>query len=549
MEKSNLLKSAALLKSFAQPIVSKLHLLTVISVVDAILMCSFYALVSFAICPLVIKGDSSSFYLIYYSFFIIAIRFVIHLIEGAIKSKISVNIEEQIRKDIINKITSTGPLSSQRKSSLASVLIEGIEEIVPYFTLYLSSAKFAMSIPCVILVAVFMVSTLSGIILLILCPLIPIFMILIGKGAERLNQRQWVRITRISTHFKEAMQRLTLIKLFNLQKSEEEIISRMSKRWRVETMQILRIAFLSALVLEFFSTVGVALCAITLGFAVYEKGFDFTLALYVLMLAPEFFLPLRTLGQNYHIRMRSLGAISAVVDLFEQEDLKTFEDKADIKKVKFNIRFENVSVLYPNKRVGIEHKSFEIKENCITALVGQSGCGKSTILQVLSGLLDVNEGHVYIDNHDIQDFSKKSLLQRISYIPQNPHLFFGTIKENLLIAKGDASDEQLYDALDMVGAKYILDRFCDGLNHRISDGNKGISGGEARLIALARTILKNTDVILLDEPTASLDADSERLFLNAITKISKGKTLIMVAHRQELIDMADNIIDVPRANA
>lgn len=524
----------------------------VLSFVDAIFTALFFAALAYAIGPVVIEQDNSYLNYLYYSFILVVLRFLLKVVMAKINASMSYQIEKQIREHLVDKLIKVGPLSLARSAKLPSVFVDAVDEIVPYFTHYLTSVRYAMSIPVVLLIAVFVASPLQGFILLILCPLIPLFMVLIGKKAERLNQRQWLQITRLSAHFQEAMRRLVVIKLFNLKKHEINKIYLLNKRWRVETMQVLKVAFFSALALEFFATVGVAFCAVTLGFAVYDYGFNYTLALFILLCAPEFFLPLRTLGQNYHARMKALGAASTMVELLNSQDKLAYSDNlknstCDLNKVLSEgvaIKFEDVKAVYADGRIGIEHKSYAFKPNKITALVGPSGSGKTTTLMLCAALLEKSAGRILINEHDIESLDIKSLRKHITYIPQNPYLFYGTIRSNLDLYNDNIQDEVLIEALKKVGANDLIERFEDGLEHKILDDNSGISGGEARLIALARALINNSKIILLDEPTASLDKDTQAAFIQALLNIADNKTVIMAAHRQELIDVADEIVNL-----
>lgn len=548
-------------------------------------------------------------------------------------SKVSYLVEGAVREELITKLLRVGPLSFAVKSSLSTMFTDALDDIMPYFSSFLVTLRYAMVIPVVCLIAVAMVSPGSALILFLMAPMIPVFMILIGKGAERLNRRQWKQITRLAVRFAEALDKLSLLKLFNIERQEITKIARLTKRWRVETMQVLRIAFLSALVLEFFATCGIAICAVTLGFAVYQHGFDYTKALFVLLLAPEFFLPLRQLGATYHAKMRALGAMSGLMELLHERNIfpdpklrsgaelnrlaaataaataasnpdaataaaatelhaaatasapdaattataseaataasnpdaarvaaarvAATDEAADVAsavadgmdgaawlQMPYVIEFENVDATYPNGRVGLKDFSTIFEPGVITALIGPSGAGKSTVLQTVAGFTEVSAGTLKINGHvcDREDLIK--FMSTITYIPQLPNLLFGTLRDNLRLGAPDASDDDLCAALKAVGADHLLTRFADGLDHHVGDHNRGISGGETRLIALARAMLRDSPVLLLDEPTASLDRDSENRFLEALRILGKDKTVIVVAHRQELIDFADKVIEV-----
>ena len=577
--KAQLKASSAQLKSWGRRAQGSLHLLMALTLVDAIFLCAFYAIIAYCFAPFVLKQDTSFLPYCYLALIPIAGRFVVRWAIAKIISHISFCLEGAIREELIAKLLRVGPLSFAVKSSLSTLFVDALDDIMPYFTSFLVTLRYAMIIPVVCLIAVAVVSPWSAAILFAMAPLIPFFMIIIGKGAERLNQRQWKQITRMAVRFHEALDKLTLIKLFNLEVSEIGKLARLTKRWRVETMQVLRIAFLSALVLEFFATCGIALCAITLGFAVYEHGFNYTKALLVLLLAPEFFLPLRQMGLTYHARMRALGAMSGLMDLLHERDVfpavalqaapattASSEGSAGTDSAvntvsavstaatspawlqgPFTIELRHIEALYPNGRVGIADFSATIRPQEITALVGPSGAGKSTILQTIAGFTQLRSGEVVINGHSCSHDDLMALMPQIAYIPQLPNLFYGTLRDNLKLGVPEATDAELIAALEQVGAADLLTRFADGLDHHVGDQNRGISGGETRLIALARALIRNSAILLLDEPTASLDRDSENRFLEALGRIAAHKTVLMVAHRAELIAFAQQLLEVPLA--
>ena len=532
-----------------------------LTLVDAIFLCAFYGLISAAFAPFVLSQDSTQLYLAPYALGPIVGRLLARLAIARVIAHISYVVEGTIRSELMAKLISVGPLSLTVKSSLNTLLVDALDDIMPYFTSFLTTLRYAMIIPVVCLVAVALVSPWSAFILFCMAPLIPFFMIMIGKGAERLNQRQWRQISRMALRFHEALSKLTLVKLFNLERTEIVTIARLTKRWRVETMQVLRIAFLSALVLEFFATCGIALCAITLGFAVYERGFDYSYALFVLLLAPEFFLPLRQMGLTYHARMRALGAMAGLTDLLHEKEhfprtqqaaqaarqaAQAAESRAPApwQQAPFTIELAQVTALYPNGRAGITDFSGSFAPGTVTALVGPSGAGKSTILQTIAGFTELTKGKVLVNGHECSPEDLRTLMTHIAYIPQLPNLFYGTLRDNLKLGAPEASDEELKAALFQVGAGELLTRFSDGLDHHIGENNRGISGGETRLIALARALVRKCPIVLLDEPTASLDRESENAFLQGLAALTHDKTVVMVAHRAELIAFAGKVIAV-----
>lgn len=617
--------SSAQLKSWGRQAKGSLHLLMFLTLVDAIFLCAFYAVICYVFAPFALEQNTSYLHYAPYALLPLAGRFLMRFIIAKVIANISYTVEGAVREELVNKLLRVGPLSFAVKSSLSTLFVDALDDIMPYFSSFLVTLRYVMVIPVICVIAVALVSPWSALILIAMAPLIPFFMIIIGRGAERLNQRQWKQITRLAVRFQEALDKLSLIKLFNIKSSEIEKIARLTKRWRVETMQVLRIAFLSALVLEFFATCGIALCAITLGFAVYEHGFDYTRALFVLLLAPEFFLPLRQLGFTYHSRMRALGAMTGLMELLSEKDIfpeakhidghkhhspsnfakpdtlssaqseaqgqaqgaaksaaqgevktpaqRAFQSEAQssakgtcpsenqgtaqssaksVAQVNndswmhapFAIEFSHVSATYPNGRVGLSDFSCKFEPSCVSALVGPSGAGKSTILQSIAGFTNVSNGQIIINGHECSRHDLINLMNKVSYIPQLPNLFYGSLRDNLKLGAPEASDEQLLDALNMVGASDLILRFADGLDHHVGDQNRGISGGETRLIALARAMLHDSSILLLDEPTASLDRESENRFLEALKILGKDKTVIIVAHRKELIEFANYVIEV-----
>lgn len=598
----------AQLKSWGRRAKGTLHLLMFFTFTDAIFLCAFYGIICLAFADFVVKQDSSSLYLAPYCLIPLAGRFVMRCFIAKTIARVSYLVEGAVREELITKLLRVGPLSFAVKSSLSTMFTDALDDIMPYFSSFLVTLRYAMVIPVVCLIAVAMVSPGSALILFLMAPMIPVFMILIGRGAERLNRRQWKQITRLAVRFAEALDKLSLLKLFNIERQEIAKIARLTKRWRVETMQVLRIAFLSALVLEFFATCGIAICAVTLGFAVYQHGFDYTKALFVLLLAPEFFLPLRQLGATYHAKMRALGAMSGLMELLHERNIfpdpqlrsgaqlnrlaaeaeanasaaaataataATAADTAASAAAEaaadagagapvgapaggadagtaapawlqqpYVIEFKGVDATYPNGRVGLKDFSTIFEPGVITALVGPSGAGKSTVLQTVAGFTEVSAGTLKINGHVCEREDLIKFMSTITYIPQLPNLLFGTLRDNLRLGAPEASDDDLIAALKAVGADHLLTRFADGLDHHVGDHNRGISGGETRLIALARAMLRDSPVLLLDEPTASLDRDSENRFLEALRILGKDKTVIVVAHRQELIDFADKVIEV-----
>lgn len=512
------------------------------------------------------------------------LRLLCHLWLAKLNSALTYTCEFAVRRDMLQAAAALGPFSPALSPSSAALLNEIAAAITPYFAAYRHTLRQVMVLPAIVLFFVAQVAPLSALGLALMCPLIPLFMIFIGKKAKELNDRQLLQVRRLSARFFEALTKLPFIFIFDLGKRELKAVQRMSRRWRVQTMQILYVAFLSALALEFFATVGVAFCAITLGFAVYEQGFSYADALFVLLCAPEFFLPLRRLGQNFHAKQRAVAAAESLQQLLPTDlSVATWHDDANAPATGLaptlkptaqhssvinsavslspqqlaacsivKLEFTQVTLRYPDGRSGLKNSSFCLCGGQLNVLSGPSGSGKSTVLCALAGLLTPCTGSITLTLSVAQPLGRRQELrcslselnpaQRqalYTFVPQRPYLFYGTLRDNLRVACPDASDEMLLGALQMAGATSLLSALPQGLNTKLADNHGGISGGQARLLALTRALLHPAPLILLDEPSASLDPSAERELAAALQRLKSGHTLVVAAHRPSLIALAD----------
>lgn len=541
---------------------------------DALLMALFYACCAKTAADVFIQKVSLGSDVIIMAACAAAGRLLLQLLLAWANSRLVYHTEKCVRADLFAAIVRHGPFSAQVTTALAPAAGELSETISPFFTAYRRTMRQVMILPVVLLVFIAHASWMSALILALLCPLIPLFMVLIGKKAAALNERQLLQISRLSHRFFDALAHLPLIFVFNLGLRERAAVRRMSRRWRVQTMQILYIAFLSAMALEFFATVGVAFCAITLGFAVYEHGFSYEQALFVLLCAPEFFVPLRRLGQNYHSKQRAIAAAERFGQLFAPLNEKPADQAADktssaaadqssspaaaAADTAFNfrdlreIRFHSVTTLYPDGRCGVSNLSLTIRAGCINVLTGPSGCGKSTVLYLLCGLLRPHSGFIELcfqDGRcvDLNSLSPQQLQSFYTQVPQQPYLFYGTLRDNLCQADPEISEERLQQLLQLTGAQNFISELPQGLDTVIGDDHAGLSGGQARLAALTRALVKPAAVLLLDEPSASLDAAGEQALAEAFSRLKGERTLVIAAHRPQLIALADQEINLAAA--
>ncbi|MCU0836417.1 MAG: thiol reductant ABC exporter subunit CydD [Chromatiaceae bacterium] len=461
----------------------------------------------------------------------------------------ALGVKRHLRDAFYERLRALGPvrLGGERSGELANTLTDGIEALEAYYARYLPAVALAASLPLAILVFLWPLDWLSGFILLGTAPLIPLFMILVGKGAERLNQRQWRRLARLSAHFLDVIQGLTTLKLFNASRREAEAVARISEEYRRSTMAVLRVAFLSSLTLEFFATVSIAVVAVAIGFRLFWGQMDFRHGFFVLLLAPEFYLPLRNLGSQYHARMAAIGAAERLIDVLQsQGPTRAVEGVPTPDLRQAPIRLLNVHYSYPGGRRALDGLTLAIHPGERIALVGASGAGKSTVFALLLGFIRPDGGQILVGERPLAELDADDLRRHLAWVPQRPRLFHGSLLDNIRLGSPDASPEQVRAAARLGGADAFIEPLPQGYQTQVGEGGHGLSGGEIRRVALARACLRDAPLVLLDEPTASLDAESEREVAAAVETLAVGRTLITIAHRLQTVRRADRILVLDR---
>ncbi|MGB5749094.1 MAG: cysteine/glutathione ABC transporter permease/ATP-binding protein CydD [Desulfobacterales bacterium] len=463
-------------------------------------------------------------------------------------------IRQEIRTELLEHIVSLGPGYTSRQSSgaLASTALEHVEGLNDFYAFYLPQLALAVMIPAAIVAFVFPYSWAAGGLLLATAPLIPLFMILVGMGAESISQRHFQALSRMSAYFLDVLQGLSTLKLFNRSKGAEETIAGVSNNYRLRTMGVLRVAFLSSAVLEFFSSISIALVAVYLAmsylgyfsFGLYGKSLNLAGGLFILLLAPDFYLPLRELGTHYHARAEAVGAAEEILKIASVSRLETLNGAIEwAKKDPLHIQLEDVHLSFDGgKRPALQGVSFELREGEQVALVGASGAGKTTTLSLLLGFLRPDSGQIRVNGMPLGDMTPDSWRRHIAWIGQHPVLFHGTIKENILLGRPEASAMQIEQA---AGNARVLDfamHLPEGLDTSVGEQGFGLSRGQAQRVALARIFLKDAPLLLLDEPTTGLDAENEALVINSLETLSRGRTVLMLTHRLTNIRETSRII-------
>lgn len=455
-------------------------------------------------------------------------------------------LRTDLRAKLFNHIHHLGPAWSreQRSGARATELVDGVEELEKYFSLYLPQKQLAIIIPVAILVFVFPFDWVSGLILAITAPLLPIFMIIIGSQTEKLNRQQWRSLTRMGAHFFDMIEGLTTLKLFNAAQKEARFIGQIAEDYRLQTMKVLRIAFLSSMVLEFFAAISIAMVAVYVGFRLMYGDIHYLNGIFVLLLAPEFYLPLRSMGTQFHARMDALGAVEPIIELLNTQPPTEHSGNLELcLKQAPNITLSNLVFAYPKRDPVLCGVSLSLPAGSRTAIIGVSGAGKSTLGQLLLGFLNPTQGDIMIDETPLAHIAPSSWYQHVSWLPQNPTLFHGTIEENIALSpRLEGHEAALQQAAENAHALDFINRLPQGFQTVVGDRGQGLSGGEIQRIALARAFYKDAPVVLLDEPSASLDPHSETLITAAIARLAVGRTLLTIAHRLTTIEQSDQIV-------
>ncbi len=474
-------------------------------------------------------------------------RFVLQWASESLNARFTANIKYRLRRDLISHLNRLSPLQveSEKRGELANTVHKGIEALDAYFRLYVPQLFKAALIPLAILFVVFPLDFLSAVVFLFTAPLIPIFMMLIGQLAKSATQRQWKTLSRLSAILLDLIEGLTTLKILNRSQSQVERIRQLSDAFRQTTMKVLRIAFLSALVLEMVATISTAIIAVEIGLRLLYARMPFLDALFILILAPEFYQPMRALGANFHAGMEGAEAAGRIFEILNipAPDHSNSEKVSIAKKRPPLIEFKEVSFSYnQDSPPALDRISFRILPGKKTVLIGPSGAGKSTIFNLLLKFAEAREGEILIDGESLATIPPEQWYQYISWVPQRPYLFHDTIEQNLLLAKPDATRRQMVAACQKARLHAFIESLPQGYQTVVGERGVRLSGGQAQRLALARAFLKDAPILLLDEPTSNLDPQLDREILEILSQLSENKTQFVIAHRFSTLRQADWIL-------
>ncbi|MER5615770.1 thiol reductant ABC exporter subunit CydD [Streptomyces sp. NPDC002215] len=454
----------------------------------------------------------------------------------------SAAVKSELRGRLLARAASLGPgwLSGQRTGSLVALATRGVDALDDYFARYLPQLGLAVVVPVAVLARIVTEDWVSAVIIVVTLPLIPLFMILIGWATQSRMDRQWRLLSRLSGHFLDVVAGLPTLKVFGRAKAQAESIRTITSQYRRATLRTLRIAFLSSFALELLATLSVALVAVTIGMRLVHGELDLYTGLVVLILAPEAYLPIRQVGAQYHAAAEGLSAAEEIFAVLETEPRQA--GTADVPG-SLRLELEGVTVRHEGRtEPSLNAASLVVDEGETVALVGPSGVGKSTLLDVVLGFTAPDEGRVRIGGADLATLSPERWRERIAWVPQRPHLFAGTIAENVRLARPDADDRAVTAALRDAGAYDFVAELPDGAQTLIGEDGTGLSAGQRQRLALARAFLADRPLLLLDEPTASLDGETEAGIVEAVRRLAVGRTVLLVVHRPALLPVADRVV-------
>lgn len=463
----------------------------------------------------------------------------------------SYQVRGNLRSRLLDRLFALGPIYTRdkRTGELVNILTDGIESLDSYVAGYLPQIFLTVTIPLLILLIVFPLDPLSGLVLLLSAPVIPVFMALIGTLSERMTQKRWNALNWMSAHFLDVLQGLTTLKLFGRDQVQVEKVRAISNRFRIATMQVLRVAFLSSLVMELAATLSTAVVAVEIGVRLLSGAIAFEHALFVLMLAPEFYIPLRTLGARHHAAMAAKASTNSIEAVLNAPLTTRAMSGETPPATWLTLAFEDVSYTYASSdeeehssRTTLANCSFVVRRGEHVALVGSSGAGKSTVANLLLRFLEPTSGAVSLDGHPLASIAPDVWREQIAWVPQMPYLFNTTVTENIGLARPGASIDEVIAAAQDAQAQEFIEALPQGYNTILGERGVRLSGGQAQRIALARAFLRNAPILILDEATSHLDAASESAIQATLERLAAGRTLITITHHLAAVETANRVL-------
>ena len=482
---------------------------------------------------------------------LILIRIAANLSYGHFSHKASEGVKVKLRDGIFGKLTRIG-LNYNKVTSTSSVVqvaVEGVEQLEVYFGRYLPQFFYSLLAPITLFILFSFISLKAAIVFLVCVPLIPVSIIAIMKIAKRILKDYWNNYANLGDTFLENLQGLTTLKVFNIDEERHKKMNDEAENFRRITMKVLSMQLNSINVMDLVAFGGAALGSIITLNAFYNGQVTLAGTIIIILLSSEFFIPLRLLGSFFHIAMNGMAACDRIFKLLDSDELE--ERKEDFTKElshKSDIEVDNITFSYDGERNVINNVSMKFEKDKFTAIVGESGSGKSTIASLLLNTFKVNEGSIKVNGIDINRIPLKDLYEKMVIISTNSFIFNGSIKDNLLIGKKDATVEEINEALEVANLKEFVDSLNNGLDTQVGEGGSLLSGGQKQRLAFARAILSDREILILDEATSNIDVESEEMIWNSVEKLRNNKTLIVISHRLANVKNADRIYLLDKGN-
>ncbi|KAB1128818.1 thiol reductant ABC exporter subunit CydD [Micromonospora sp. AMSO12t] len=475
----------------------------------------------------------------------VAARSLLLWAQGTVSARVAATVKATLRADLLGAVGRHGPgwVAGQRAGQLATLTGRGLDALDAYFTGYLPQLVLSVTVPVAVLARIFLADWSSALIIAVTLPLIPIFGALLGWQAQAATERQWRRLSLLGGHFLDMVAGLPTLRAFGRARAQTDVVRRMADGHRVATMKTLRIAFLSALVLELVATLSVALVAVPVGVRLLGGGLTLQTALLVLLLTPEAYLPLRAAGARFHASMEGLTALDEALTLSAAAPAPARGAGAAVPDGRGEIRFEAVTVAY-ERTTALRDVTLTIRPGERVAVIGPSGAGKSTLLGLLLGFVTPTAGQVTVGGVDLADADADGWRRQVAWVPQRAHLFAAPLADNIRLGAPDTPDAALATAVHDAALDDVVAGLPDGLATVLGERGHGLSSGQRQRVALARAFLRDAPVVLLDEPTARLDTAAEAVVLDATRRLVAGRTALLVAHRPALLADADRILRI-----
>ena len=451
----------------------------------------------------------------------------------------------QLRLELVERRLRHEPasLDGTQSGEVAAVAVQGVDALDAYFGRFIPQLVLAVAVPPAVIAWVVPIDLTSAALMLLTLPLVPVFMVLIGRYTERETHARWRALSLLSTHFLDVVRGLPTLRAFNRGHAQIAAIADTSEQYRRTTMRTLRVAFLSGAVLELAATLGIALVAVTVGVRLADGGIGLQAALTVLLLAPELYLPLRNLAAQYHASADGLAVAGRLLELTDGPRVADSGNRELPPTRGATIRLEGVSYAYPARDATVlAGVDLELRPGETVGLVGASGSGKSTIASLLLGLAEPTQGRVTVDGAELTSAGQAAWRRSVAWVPQRPTLFHGSVADNIRLGEPTADDASVVEAARLAGADEFVRALPAGYGTVVGDGGRPVSAGERQRIALARALLRDASLVVLDEPTANLDPESAAAVARAIEGLGDSRTVLVIAHRPELVASADRTV-------